>query len=66
MSIWYILWSFGTFSSVLVCCTKKYGNPEVEVKVLTVNQVTKVVVKNATFDEWLLESFLHTGISESV
>jgi hypothetical protein len=22
-AIWYILWLFGTFSPVLVCCTKK-------------------------------------------
>jgi hypothetical protein len=27
-AIWYILWSFGTFSPVLFCCTKKKsGNP---------------------------------------
>jgi hypothetical protein len=23
MAIWYILWSFGVYFSVLVCCTKK-------------------------------------------
>jgi hypothetical protein len=23
-AIWYILWLFGTFFPVLVCCTKKY------------------------------------------
>jgi hypothetical protein len=24
MAIWYILWSFGIFSPVLVCCTKEH------------------------------------------
>jgi hypothetical protein len=29
--IWYILWPFGIFSPVLVCCTKKNWLPNVHI-----------------------------------